>query len=370
MGPSTKKHCRVSNRSRVGFTLIDVAMVVIMIAVAGAIAGPVLSKNRGVARNTASEMNLRTIGAAAAVYQRSHDDRIFDYSWRYPGAPTVFTFGEDCGGLSELALSHQHSSATQARDILMRWTGRCDGEYMIRTLKDRFMPRRYLHLILADFLGGQEYLDLFIDPSDAKLQEWRANPLAYEDGSTVPYANGHPGPDYDSDANWNRPGIRQIWTFSSSYLAVPAVYSDPESPIIPFASTTHVFETARYTAGFDGNRYADVRHPSGKVMMYEEFDREQVRTPYFAYEHARPAKLMFDGSINTRASGFASSAENARIPGVVWRQRYVPLDQFPVPVSGLGETRDLDMRYMWTRGGLKGIDYPIAQEPFGSLGGG
>lgn len=94
----------------------------------------------------------------------------------------------------------------------------------------------------------------------------------------------------------------------------------------------------------------------------EEFDREQAGSPYFAYDHAQAAKLMFDGSINTAMSGLAASSVSSDdyISGhkIVWEQNYVPLDTFPVPLGGLGDQTLLNMRYRWTLGGLTGVDYP------------
>lgn len=96
--------------------------------------------------------------------------------------------------------------------------------------------------------------------------------------------------------------------------------------------------------------------------MFEEFDREQAGSPYFAYDHAQSAKLMFDGSINTMMSGQSQSSVSPRdyLNGdkFVWEQYYLPLDTFPLPLSGLGERTLLNQRFRWTLGGLQGINYP------------
>lgn len=101
--------------------------------------------------------------------------------------------------------------------------------------------------------------------------------------------------------------------------------------------------------------------------MFEEFDREQAGSPYFGYDHAQAAKLMFDGSVNGYASGDARPSVSpqdyigARVPRNLaeWRQNYVPLDTFPVPLSGLGEETELSQRWRWTLFGLGGFDYPV-----------
>ena len=66
---------------------------------------------------------------------------------------------------------------------------------------------------------------------------------------------------------------------------------------------------------------------------------------------------MFDGSLNDRPSGEANPSWNQANGKQEWRQTYVPLHTFPVPLSGLGEKIPLSQRYRWTTGGLKGTDY-------------
>ncbi len=69
------------------------------------------------------------------------------------------------------------------------------------------------------------------------------------------------------------------------------------------------------------------------------------------------SKLMFDGSVNAWASGDAMPSWNPRNGKQEWRQTYVPLDTFPVPLGGLGDETLLSQRYRWTLGGLQGVDY-------------
>ena len=86
--------------------------------------------------------------------------------------------------------------------------------------------------------------------------------------------------------------------------------------------------------------------------------------PYFMYDYAAPAKLMFDGSINTAATGLATLGVDPRFElhnrednePSMYEQRYVALDKFPLPLDD-GEF-PLVQRYRWTSGGLQGLDYP------------
>lgn len=107
----------------------------------------------------------------------------------------------------------------------------------------------------------------------------------------------------------------------------------------------------------NGRLETEVVFPSAKVHFFEEFDREQAGAPYFAYDHARPEKLMFDGSINDRPSGEARPSWSPSYYLQQWRQKYVALHTFPVPMGGINDQTLLSQRYRWTRGGLKGADY-------------
>jgi hypothetical protein len=183
--------------------------------------------------------------------------------------------------------------------------------------------------------------------------------------SGVPYANGSYSNYYADDPIWNTIPVRQRWAFASSYNSVPHAWQGDgsENVYVPVDGTPH-----RYRAignALLGRRHlSEVCFPSQKVHMHEEFDFEQTRYPFFAYDHARPEKLMFDGSINSRPSGEAHTSVSPEDFGQVqpdfvpeWTQVYVPLDAFPAPVDGLGSQEELNMRYCWTLYGLQGIGF-------------
>jgi hypothetical protein len=212
----------------------------------------------------------------------------------------------------------------------------------------------------------QDYLDrpfpdpMAADPADVNLLQWQAEPT---DLSSVPYAVGTPVPSgYDSPAGWDTPGIRQRWAFTSSYLSTVSAWNPDgianQDSYRPVAETPHLVSGSAGSIDLaSGRNFAEVAFPSAKVHFFEEFDRRQAGSPYFGYDHAAPLKVMFDGSINARVSGEANPSWNPASGKQEWRQYYVPLHTFPVPLSGLGETTPLSQRYRWTTGGLKGTDY-------------
>ena len=92
--------------------------------------------------------------------------------------------------------------------------------------------------------------------------------------------------------------------------------------------------------------------------MFEEFDRFTDRDGlYFAYPEAKPNLAFFDGSVRSESSSDSNPGWNPDAPGEEWRQRYIPLDTFPIPRDGLGSNTEFCQRFRWTRHGLQGIDF-------------
>ncbi|MFK7760239.1 MAG: type II secretion system protein [Phycisphaerales bacterium] len=356
-------------RSSKAFTLIELVSVLAVCASVTAVLAPSMKGMRSQMRGVTSEGNLSTIGQAGAMYALDNNNRIFSYSWvageKYPN---LFN------GNFRVADSDFEAITWQAQNILQRATGRIRGVGRIITPSSRLMSRAYSHLPLADYLGGNVSDPLWADPADSNLLHWQQNPLDFDEGNSFPYGNGLPDQaGYDDNGNWPNRSNVQLWPFSSSYQTVPHSWQqDFGNQYIPITDTPHLFSFTTTpplnpTPQLGNRRYNEVRFPSAKVHMYEEFDREQAGSPYFSYDHAQSAKLMFDGSINTAMSGLAQSsvspADYINGDKFVWEQTYVPLDTFPLPLGGLGDQTLLNQRFRWTLGGLQGIDY--AQTLFG-----
>ena len=345
---------------RRGFSLVELVSVLVAVASVGAMLGPSVGKMRGQMRGVSSEGNLHTIGQVGAMYALDHEDRIFSFTWQ--GGEEYLLLHN---GQTRTMSDDQEAAARQVQNILQRATGRIGGETRIDFPRQRLMYRRYSHLVLADYMGGNVTDPLWADPADINLLGWQLDPLEYlEVENSLPYGQGLPEEaGYDTDLNWLPLNITQLWSFGSSYQVVPHAWQqDFGIQYAPIGDTPHFYTANGDTLELGERRFHEVRFSSAKVHMFEEFDRELAGEPYFAYDHARPAKLMFDGSINTAMSGMAASSVS---PGdylngdkFVWEQTYVPLDTFPLPLGGLGDLTDLNMRYRWTLGGLTGVDYP------------
>ncbi|MBO6513815.1 MAG: prepilin-type N-terminal cleavage/methylation domain-containing protein [Phycisphaerales bacterium] len=344
---------------RRGFSLVELVSVLVVVASVGALLGPSVGRMRGQMRGMSSEGNLHAIGVGSAMYGLDNADRVFSYTWRA---------GEEHIDLStgniRISSSDQAAASRQAQNILHRATGRLSGQFSILNPSSRLMHRRYSHLVLADYMGNVGD-SMWADPADNKQLAWQLAPTFFD---IMPYGDGPPEDfGYDEDFSWSNRSIVQLWPFGSSYQVVPHAWmSDFGDSYAPVSFTPHLFTSNGQP--HLGDRYLnEVAFPSGKVLMFEEFDRERVGDPYFAYDYTTVAKLMFDGSINTMRSDDARSSvspsnyqNGSRFR---WEQRYLPLDTFPVPIGGLGDSTELDMRYRWTLGGLSGIDYVRALSP-------
>lgn len=348
----------MNRTNRRGFSLTECVVLLVVLGLVVAVVAPMLGAARQRMRGLSSAEKLMQIGVGGAMYAGDNNGRLFSYSWRAGEAYTLPT------GQVRVAGDDQEAAAYQQQEILMRQTGRINGQYKIQNFSARIPHRRYSHLVLMDYMNTFNG-DLFIDPSDGKQQVWAANPLDYGPGSSVPYANGTPA-GYDADPNWGTNPVLQRWAFASSYQVVPDAWQpDRGARYIPLASTPHLF-TANGQGEIPlaaGRQLSSVLHNANKVWMFEEFDRDRQRPLYFGYDEARSDKLMFDGSVNNWASGDAAPSVVPEIGIFHWKQTYVPLDRFPTPVGGLGDPTLVSQRYRWTYGGLSGINY-------GNFGGG
>jgi hypothetical protein len=350
-------------------SLVETLISIVVIASISLTILPALASIRDNSLNEMSKANLMAIGQGRDQYAMENKDRIFTYTWR-AGEAYMLPTGQVRTHQTDL-----DASTWQNTEILQRRTGRISGEFKIQSGFGRIPHRRFSHLILLDdhAISDEAFHDsqLGIDPADENLLTWHERTLEYRDGSGVPYSDGYPGVGYDDDGNWTSQPVRARWRFSSSYQIVPHAWQGDgdQNVYTPVQDTPHLFIASNGDAILGRRHMSEVAFPSKKVHMHEEFDYEQNRHPYFAYDHARPEKLMFDGSINSRPSGEANPSVSPEdyeyidpeldpykyLP--LWTQRYVPLDTFPIPLGGFNDNTELSMRYRWTLYGLQGVDY-------------
>lgn len=342
-------------RRKNAFTLIELLVVIAIIALLIGILLPALGQAQRSAKNVLSQSNARSLNTGAANYASDNSDRIFSYTWR---RGEVYTLPS---GQVRVPDSDQNAAADQNQEILMRVTGRIKGTTKIRNFSARLPHRRYSHLVLLDFLTDVQPEPIAASPFDRNLIQWQENPLEYGAGSGVPYADREHPDGYDDDANWIELAVIQRWPFASTYQMVPAAWNTDgiagALTYVPVPETPHLMR-GNDEVPLGRRKFTQVAHPSGKVMMFEEFDRFSDKDGlYFAYPEAKCNLAFFDGSVRNEQTADANAGWNPETPGVDWLQTYVPLDTFPEPKDGLNSTVRYCQRYRWTRHGLQGIDY-------------
>ena len=352
-------------RRKNAFTLIELLVVIAIIALLIGILLPALGQAQKSAKNVLSQSNLRSLNTGAANYASDNSDRIFSYTWR--GGET-YTMPWENGNNTRSPEDDQEAAAYQNQEILMRVTGRISGTSKFQNYTGRLPHRRLSHLVLLDFLTDVQPEPIAASPFDRNLLLWQEDPSNIQTGSGIPYVdNPSAAADgYDDDPNWGVRAIKQRWPFASTYQVVPAAWNSDgtsgQSTYIPVNDTPHLFQELvrgndQY-APLGRRRFSQVAHPSGKVLMFEEFDRfSDMAGLYFAYPEAKCNLAFFDGSVRNMQTADANSGWNPNTPGDEWMQRYVPIDTFPLPKSGLRETDEFCQRYRWTRHGLQGVDF-------------
>jgi prepilin-type processing-associated H-X9-DG protein len=89
--------------------------------------------------------------------------------------------------------------------------------------------------------------------------------------------------------------------------------------------------------------------------MFEEFDRFTSSAGIaWMYPEAKCNLLFFDGSVRGIASSDCNPGNTPANDDSLWKQKWVPLDTFPLPYRGNTDT--LFTYYRWTREGLSGVD--------------
>ncbi len=246
----------VREGKRRAFTLIELLVVIAIIALLIGILLPALGKARSTARTGVSQANLKQLGIATNTYAADFGDRIFTFTWT-PGQYQLL------GGTTYNATDEARAAMAQETQILREKTRRVAGNDQILVNGQILPHRRFQHLVLVDYLSGNLPEPLVASPHDANLQRWQGAPLEYGQG-VVPTNS-------PIDPRWRDKALRMRWAFASSYRTSIYSWSNetgeiiraaPDDPVLVFSSDEAINQ----------RNLGQVRFPSGKVQMFEEFD--------------------------------------------------------------------------------------------------
>lgn len=332
-------------RRHAGFTLIELLVVIGIIAILIGLIVPALTQARCAARMSVCTSNYKQWSIATANYSADNADQIFSFTWSSADNPAgVF-------GPSSFVAS------AQAWDIIERLSGRSD----MGPLPVPWTPSpSYSHLVIQDYLALRIPEPMVVCPSDRNRLDWQIDPQNNFDKGVWP---NQP----DDGLNPRR------WPYSASYIAVPASYDRGQSQRIGQLGSEVRFTRMTQNGvhweyleriGQGGQvelgklKLSDVTFPGGKVHMYDEIDRHSTcKDTFYGYADARQPLLFFDSSVRMMRTGDANlgwDPHDETKPFFTYA--YNPRAWEP-PTKNGNASEQVQARYRWTRGGLKGLDF-------------
>ncbi|HEX8877823.1 MAG TPA: prepilin-type N-terminal cleavage/methylation domain-containing protein [Phycisphaerales bacterium] len=291
---------------KAGFTLIELLIVIAIIALLIGILLPALGEARRLAKKTLCTNGQRSYAQATNTYASENRDQLPAMNWRggqappadaHPSLAGTAAFGDDA-----TAASYQVVSIIRKRSgIPLSKT----------TVPSGWIPYiLYTHIPLIDYMGGLLPSQQAACPEDS----WRLQIQKFYDDPTLsglPYPEG--GGDNTQD-NWR-------WPFSSSYSIHFAHWGPSKGLGVMTSAGQRTLQfwwpakQARAGSGgslfdsdpggglaingsFGRNKLTDVRFPSNKTVMSDEFARHSGRrVRFYADPEAIQPLNFYDGSV-------------------------------------------------------------------------
>lgn len=306
--PYSRSFSRPFFRRQTAFTLIELLVVIAIIALLIGLLLPGLSQARRAAKKVQCISNMRSYALACGSFANDFKDELPAMNWRGGRTAPPEAHASIRAAYSTKPFESDLIAANNQAVSIIR--NKVSGDRKDWTVPPNWISYiLYAHLPLNDYIGGNLPSPVAACPEDA----WRiAIQRAYDD----PESTGLPYPKNGGDGtltNWR-------WPFSSSY-SVHVAHWGPSKPGGFFAGSQRnlqfwwvvpnppagsgggLFQSNGNPAfGVDGsygrNKFGDVRFPSSKTIMSDEFGRHDGRlVTYYAAPESKQPLNFYDGSV-------------------------------------------------------------------------
>jgi len=347
--------------NRAAFTIRDLLVSIVALVSLAAISIPALSQVRMDSLRQACIGNYRFIAQASGSYSNDFGGQMWAFSWKrgmpIPGISPTHYFGSD-----------MDAQAWQAVVIMRRLAGLKSEDTPVP--QGWISSLFYSHIALADYVNLPLPASYLICPADVQRQRFLDGDFSHLPGD---WGDG-------AFTSW-RMGYSSSYSVSPSHWGPSRQTTVPAPPIGQLRKSAMWYSTGLY-ASYDGDlivpdiyrphQESEVRFPSGKVFLSDDYARHNGKTRYYAYQTAAQDMLFYDGSVRF----FRTDSTN---PG--WRptsasgrgnmtSRYsftVTPDYWGTLDNNAAQASFTAGWYRTTRGGLFGWDVPRLSSMVGKL---
>ncbi|MBN8598943.1 MAG: hypothetical protein J0L78_14815 [Planctomycetes bacterium] len=346
------------------FALRDCVFGTAVLAALAAVTLPALSKVRMDSMRQACIGNYRFIASTSSSYINDNAGKMWALNWKAgtlnPMVPGTQYFSTDSEAQSYQAIGIYRRLANltaQQTPVPAGWVPQILSA----------------HTALLDYVNQPIPASFMVCPSDSTRQEFLDG-----DYSNLPASGGDGSSSvwrwiYSSSYQWD---VYQ-WSPSRTYQA-QAPWGGP----LRWAAMPYHLSTTTNLWSFDGDTTlpgafgpklaADVRFPSQKVFLSDDYARHNGQTRYFAEQSAAQDLLFHDGSVryfrtDSTNPGWNPQTRSSRGNMTNRFQFTKEADAFGALSNGARSVACKAGWYRWTRGGLFGWDVPRLSSMVGKL---